>query len=154
MLTINGPILWLLDILKRRIAKKYNLSPAHSNRSHPRLRGRFTTVLGERLNGIQEVSGSIPLISTKCTDRCKKTVAIERLQRFFFWLVQSCDFALARVERLIFQKYLTNQGVLKMAKIKMKNSSPPLWRRCGCSARGMEQSRNTAARWTKAVGRR
>ena len=40
--------------------------------------------LGERLNGIQEVSGSIPLISTTRTDWCKKTVVIERLQRFFF----------------------------------------------------------------------
>ena len=27
--------------------------------------GMLTMVLGERLNGIQEVSGSIPLISTK-----------------------------------------------------------------------------------------
>ena len=27
--------------------------------------GRYTLVRGERLNGIQEVSGSIPLISTK-----------------------------------------------------------------------------------------
>jgi len=27
-------------------------------------RGMYTHVLGERLNGIQEVSGSIPLIST------------------------------------------------------------------------------------------
>ncbi len=40
--------------------------------------------LGERLNGIQEVSGSIPLISTTRTDWCKKTVVIVRLRRFFF----------------------------------------------------------------------
>ena len=32
--------------------------------SSPPLGGRYTLVLGERLNGIQEVSGSIPLIST------------------------------------------------------------------------------------------
>ena len=32
-------------------------------------RGRFPVCLGERLNGIQEVSGSIPLISTKGKDR-------------------------------------------------------------------------------------
>ena len=30
------------------------------------LRGAFLSVSGERLNGIQEVSGSIPLISTNC----------------------------------------------------------------------------------------
>ena len=30
-------------------------------------RGVYTHCLGERLNGIQEVSGSIPLISTKKT---------------------------------------------------------------------------------------
>jgi len=29
-------------------------------------------VLGERLNGIQEVSGSIPLISTKTKDSCSR----------------------------------------------------------------------------------
>ena len=33
--------------------------------SSPPLGGRYTLVLGERLNGIQEVSGSIPLISTR-----------------------------------------------------------------------------------------
>ena len=32
--------------------------------------------LGERLNGIQEVSGSIPLISTKCALRHKKNLEI------------------------------------------------------------------------------
>ena len=32
---------------------------------HHLYRVRYTLVLGERLNGIQEVSGSIPLISTK-----------------------------------------------------------------------------------------
>ena len=32
-------------------------------------RGRFPVCPGERLNGIQEVSGSIPLISTKGKDR-------------------------------------------------------------------------------------
>ncbi len=31
--------------------------------------GAFLRVLGERLNGIQEVSGSIPLISTKKNPR-------------------------------------------------------------------------------------
>ncbi len=31
----------------------------------PGYRAMYTLVLGERLNGIQEVSGSIPLISTK-----------------------------------------------------------------------------------------
>ena len=31
-------------------------------------RGCYTLVLGERLNGIQEVSGSIPLIYTKNND--------------------------------------------------------------------------------------
>ena len=48
------------------------------------MRGCFTDNSGERLNGIQEVSGSIPLISTTRTDWRKKTVVIERLQRFFF----------------------------------------------------------------------
>ena len=48
------------------------------------MRGCFTDNSGERLNGIQEVSGSIPLISTTRTDWCKKTVVIKRLQRFFF----------------------------------------------------------------------
>ncbi len=32
--------------------------------------------LGERLNGIQEVSGSIPLISTKTTNRKAKNLAV------------------------------------------------------------------------------
>ena len=50
---------------------------------HNKKQGRLAQ-LGERLNGIQEVSGSIPLISTMRTDWCKKTVVIVRLQRFFF----------------------------------------------------------------------
>ena len=40
------------------------------------MRGRF--------NGIQEVSGSIPLISTKCALRHKKNLEIVRFQGFFF----------------------------------------------------------------------
>ena len=40
--------------------------------------------LGERLNGIQEVSGSIPLISTKTEIRfCMKSPEIVRFQDFF-----------------------------------------------------------------------
>src|SRR5699024_11785670 len=41
--------------------------------------------LGERLNGIQEVSGSIPLISTKRGTKCRKTVGTKGFQRFFFF---------------------------------------------------------------------
>ncbi len=41
--------------------------------------------LGERLNGIQEVSGSIPLISTKgYSGYLLKSPEIERFQDFFF----------------------------------------------------------------------
>ena len=41
--------------------------------------------LGERLNGIQEVSGSIPLISTtRSCETLKKSPEIERFQDFFF----------------------------------------------------------------------
>ena len=41
--------------------------------------------LGERLNGIQEVSGSIPLISTKIGSVLfEKSPEIERFQDFFF----------------------------------------------------------------------
>ena len=36
--------------------------------------GCLTDNSGERLNGIQEVSGSIPLISTKTTNRKAKTL--------------------------------------------------------------------------------
>ncbi len=38
--------------------------------------GCLTDDSGERLNGIQEVSGSIPLISTKCALRHKKSLEI------------------------------------------------------------------------------
>ena len=38
-------------------------------------RGAFLTRMGERLNGIQEVSGSIPLISTKTERACGYTVS-------------------------------------------------------------------------------
>ena len=38
--------------------------------------GCLTDNSGERLNGIQEVSGSIPLISTKCALRHKKNLEI------------------------------------------------------------------------------
>ena len=36
------------------------------------MRGCFTDNSGERLNGIQEVSGSIPLISTKQKDTLRR----------------------------------------------------------------------------------
>ena len=40
---------------------------------------------GERLNGIQDVSGSIPLISTtRSCETLKKSPEIERFQDFFF----------------------------------------------------------------------
>ena len=47
--------------------------------SKSRLRHGGIAQLGERLNGIQEVSGSIPLISTK------KTVETKGFQRFSFF---------------------------------------------------------------------
>ena len=43
-------------------------------------RGCYTLVLGERLNGIQEVSGSIPLISTKT-----KSLENTMFSRLFFF---------------------------------------------------------------------
>ena len=43
-------------------------------------RGVYTHCLGERLNGIQEVSGSIPLISTK-----QKNLENTMFSRFFFF---------------------------------------------------------------------
>ena len=39
--------------------------------------------LGERLNGIQEVSGSIPLISTNKLGKSEKNLEIKRFQGFF-----------------------------------------------------------------------
>ena len=59
--------------------------------------------LGERLNGIQEVSGSIPLISTKNRDSCSRKVH-ESL--FYYhrnlsgYLIQSCEDALFQVEAI------------------------------------------------------
>ena len=46
------------------------------------LRTAWRYGLGERLNGIQEVSGSIPLISTKRGTRCQKTVGTIRSNGF------------------------------------------------------------------------
>ena len=43
-----------------------------------------TLVLGERLNGIQEVSGSIPLISTISWEVKKKKLVLETKRAFFF----------------------------------------------------------------------
>ena len=41
--------------------------------------------LGERLNGIQEVSGSIPLISTMRAGNCPKKEASEHFRSLFFF---------------------------------------------------------------------
>ena len=47
------------------------------------IRGCTPIQVGERLNGIQEVSGSIPLISTKSSLVDGKNLEIERFQGFF-----------------------------------------------------------------------
>ena len=60
-----GKVLRLIRILSVKVVP----FPAYQKHSpHPLLGGRYTLVRGERLNGIQEVSGSIPLISTKRKD--------------------------------------------------------------------------------------
>ena len=71
------------------------------------------------MNGIQEVSGSIPLISTKHPKRVQKTVETTRFQRFFCCLQGTAkqDF-LRLLVRLIFDQKILNQGDRKMKKIK------------------------------------
>ena len=55
--------------------------------------------LGERLNGIQEVSGSIPLISTKLGSLGTESLEIYRFQGLFVFVAskkvagKSCDLA-------------------------------------------------------------
>ena len=51
-------------------------------------RGRLPVSSGERLNGIQEVSGSIPLISTK--GKASQNLDVQGLRGFFLLLLQGC----------------------------------------------------------------
>ena len=46
------------------MSRQFCIYKSKERTSAPSMGGRYTIVLGERLNGIQEVSGSIPLIST------------------------------------------------------------------------------------------
>ena len=59
------------------------------------------------MNGIQEVSGSIPLISTKHPKRVQKTVETTRFQRFF--VVCEQDFLCVPV-RLMFDQKMCSFG--------------------------------------------
>ena len=62
---------------------------------------------GERLNGIQEVSGSIPLISTIQIREVQKSVETTRFQRFFCFLKSHFY---GKTVRLIFAAKILNQA--------------------------------------------
>ena len=76
------------------------------------------------MNGIQEVSGSIPLISTIQSREEQKTVETTRFQRFFCCLQHTAKQDFLRVlVRLIFDQKILNQGDRKMKKIKMNQAA-------------------------------
>ena len=67
--------------------------------------------LGERLNGIQEVSGSIPLISTKCSERTRKALKSYDFKDFSYPKVRNTHYLLFAPVRLIFDGNFENQEV-------------------------------------------
>ena len=67
--------------------------------------------LGERLNGIQEVSGSIPLISTKSSAKARKTLKSLDFKVFSFPKVGNTRYSLFEPVRLIFDGNFENQEV-------------------------------------------
>ena len=67
--------------------------------------------LGERLNGIQEVSGSIPLISTKSSEEARKTLKSLDFKVFSFPKVGKSQYSLFAPVRLIFDGNFENQEV-------------------------------------------
>ena len=67
--------------------------------------------LGERLNGIQEVSGSIPLISTKSSLGEEKTLKSKDFKVFSYPKVEKSQYSLFAPVRLIFDGNFENQEV-------------------------------------------
>ena len=67
--------------------------------------------LGERLNGIQEVSGSIPLISTKSSEEARKTLKSLDFKVFSYPKVGNTQYSLFAPVRLIFDGNFVNQEV-------------------------------------------
>ena len=67
--------------------------------------------LGERLNGIQEVSGSIPLISTKSSAKARKTLKSLDFKVFSYPKVGNTQYSLFAPVRLIFDGNFENQEV-------------------------------------------
>ena len=67
--------------------------------------------LGERLNGIQEVSGSIPLISTKSSEEARKTLKSLDFKVFSYPKVGNSQYSLFMPVRLIFDGNFGNQEV-------------------------------------------
>ena len=67
--------------------------------------------MGERLNGIQEVSGSIPLISTKSSSECRKTLKSLDFKVFSYPKVGNSQYSLFAPVRLIFDGNSENQEV-------------------------------------------
>ena len=73
--------------------------------------GCLTDDSGERLNGIQEVSGSIPLISTKSSEEARKTLKSIDFKVFSFPKVGKSQYSLFAPVRLIFDGNFENQEV-------------------------------------------
>ena len=67
--------------------------------------------LRERLNGIQEVSGSIPLISTKSSEEARKTLKSLDFKVFSYPKVGNSLYSLFAPVRLIFDGNFENQEV-------------------------------------------
>ena len=91
----------------KRSAVRSRLSPPHLSRASNGARETKETEyggiaqLGERLNGIQEVSGSIPLISTrKLTKKQKKSVKLYDFTDFFLHSISKLLWAKATVLEL------------------------------------------------------
>ena len=84
--------------------------------------------LGERLNGIQEVSGSIPLISTKCALRHKKNLEIIWFQGFFFFKSgKIAVFAICACALDFWWKFWKSRGQVLWRKLSW--IAPPPWRK-------------------------
>ena len=71
--------------------------------------GCLTDDSGERLNGIQEVSGSIPLISTKSSKERRKTLKSSDFKVFSFPKVENSGDLQKPPVRLIFDGNFENQ---------------------------------------------
>ena len=75
------------------------------------IRGCLPDEVGERLNGIQEVSGSIPLISTKSSEEARKTLKSLDFKVFSCPNVGNTQYSPFAPVRLIFDGNFENQEV-------------------------------------------